>query len=542
MFHSDLAVAMAAVGGSLLNCTLSPAFKRGFFLVGSDLHLQPRNLMKITINKSDSKADAYGFLLEEGTLSSAAIKSYEKKFGISLTDFLKQNKFKGNLLETVVFPVLKSNKLVHLVFVGLGKKGTSNTYLEHYRRALAHLYNQCVARKLQSMSIIVPSKKTIAVSDELLGQQSATTLLMADYYFDTYKSEKDAKKHEVQDVNLVVSMGEKEFKKGIKDGEYIAQAVNKARHWIDLPPQDLTPPELAKKAKSIAKKTGLKVTVFDEKQVTKMGMGGLKGVSRGSDVDCQLVILEYKTKKKNAPTLAFVGKGITFDSGGLSLKPPAYMETMKEDMSGAAAVIATMEALAHLKPDVNVVGVTPLAENLPSGKATKPGDILTFYNGKTAEVRNTDAEGRLVLADALAYTAKHYKPDAIIDMATLTGACAYALGPFFTGMMSQDEKLVKKLEASADRSGDRVWRLPLHDDYKVAIKSDVADICNIGKNNYMAGATTAAHFLQNFVEKYPWVHLDIAGTAFNVPDMPYYKPGATGVGVRLLVDFAMHWK
>lgn len=219
------------------------------------------------------------------------------------------------------------------------------------------------------------------------------------------------------------------------------------------------------------------------------------------------------------------------------------METMKEDMSGAAAVISTMQAIAILKPDVNVVGITPLSENLPSGSATKPGDILKFYNGKTAEVKNTDAEGRLVLADALSYAVKHCNLDAMIDIATLTGACAYALGPFFTGLMSQHEDLIDKICDSAERTGDRVWELPLHDDYKPAIKSQVADISNVGSKQYMAGAITAGLFLQNFVGDMPWAHLDIAGTAFNVPDISYYRPeGATGVSVRLLIDLAMHWK
>ena len=300
---------------------------------------------------------------------------------------------------------------------------------------------------------------------------------------------------------------------------------------------------MAQKAERIAKEFKLKYTVFNEKEINQMGMGGLAAVSAGSDLDCQLVIMEYKTAKKNAPTLAFVGKGITFDSGGLSIKPANHMETMKEDMSGAAAVIATMASIAQLKPDVNVIAVAPLSENLPSGKAIKPGDIVTFYNGKTAEIKNTDAEGRLILADALSYVVKHYKPDAIIDIATLTGACSYALGPFYCGMMSNHDDLVARLQESSERSGDRVWRLPLSDDYKPAIRSIVADICNIGSPKYLAGATTAALFLQNFVDDVPWVHLDIAGTAFDVPDLPYYRPhSATGFGVRLLVDLAMSWE
>jgi leucyl aminopeptidase len=282
--------------------------------------------------------------------------------------------------------------------------------------------------------------------------------------------------------------------------------------------------------------------MFEEAEIIQMGMGGLAGVSRGSDQDARFVIMEYNCGIKDAPTLGFVGKGITFDSGGLSIKPAASMETMKEDMSGAAAVIASMDALAQLKPSVNIVGITPLSENLPSGKATKPGDVVTFYNGKTAEVLNTDAEGRLILADALSYAVKHFKLDMLIDLATLTGACAYALGPCFTGMFSQHDAMVDRVVEAAKTSGDRVWRLPLHDDYAIAIKSDIADISNIGSKAYMAGGTTAAHFLKNFVNDTPWVHLDIAGTAFNVPDITYYRKGATGVGVRLLVDLAMNWK
>jgi leucyl aminopeptidase len=214
---------------------------------------------------------------------------------------------------------------------------------------------------------------------------------------------------------------------------------------------------------------------------------------------------------------------------------------MKEDMSGAAAVLAAMDALAQLNPSVNVIAVLPLSENLPSGKATKPGDVLKFYNGKTAEVLNTDAEGRLILGDALAYIEKHYDLDALVDVATLTGSCAYALGPFFTGLLSQDADLTKKVQKAADRTGDRVWPLPFDDDYAKAVESKVADICNIGNPKYKAGAVMAAFFLRHFVEKTPWVHLDIAGTAFDVPDIPYYRTGATGSAVRLLIDLARNW-
>ena len=251
--------------------------------------------------------------------------------------------------------------------------------------------------------------------------------------------------------------------------------------------------------------------------------------------------MEYKTKQKDAPTIALVGKGITFDTGGISIKPSGGMEAMKDDMAGAAAVVSVIEAISHLKPAVNVIAFAPLAENMPSGTATRPGDIVRFYNGMTAEIKNTDAEGRLILADALAYAVKNYKPDIMIDMATLTGACAYALGPFFAGLLSQHDEVAEKILASSCRTGDRCWRLPMDNDFRVAIKSDAADICNTGNERYRAGTITAGFFLQNFVGKTPWAHLDIAGTAFNVPDISYYRTGGTGFGVRLLIDFVMNY-
>jgi leucyl aminopeptidase len=214
---------------------------------------------------------------------------------------------------------------------------------------------------------------------------------------------------------------------------------------------------------------------------------------------------------------------------------------MKDDMAGAAAVISTMEALAHLKPRINVIALAPITENLISGHATKPGDIIQFYNGKTAEIKNTDAEGRLILADALSYAVKHYRLDAIINIATLTGSCAYALGPFFGGLMSKHENLSARLLAAAKKSGDRLWPLPFHDDYKPAVRSTVADLCNAGNAKYRAGAITAGFFLKNFVDDVPWVHLDVAGTSFDVPDMPYFRPGATGFGVRLFIDLITDW-
>lgn len=498
---------------------------------------------------SAQKTSVFAFAVEawESTKSKANIPSSLLSFAKTicpeqLPSLLETSDFRGEKMELAHFPFVVDGKHKHLLVVGLGKKNKSIS-IETYRRVVGTIIRKTQALKCSSLALELPEAKLFGVDASYLAQQTAIIAELAQYQFADYITIESRKETEIIDLVMCVNQKiKKDAQEGVAEGQIIAQAVNKTRHWIDLPPSDLTPPELADRAQVIAKKQGLKITIFNEKQVNEMGMGGLAGVSRGSDLDCRLLILEYKAKSKSAPTIAFVGKGITFDSGGLSLKPAQSMEDMKVDMSGAAAVVATMEALAQLKPEINVIGIAPLAENLPSGKALKPGDIVRFYNGKTAEVKNTDAEGRLILADALSYAVKHYKPDAIIDVATLTGACEVALGKFFAGMMSVDDALADRVQNASDKSGDRVWRLPLHDDYKAAIVSPVADLANIGSSRYRAGTITAGHFLKNFVDDVPWVHLDIAGVANDVPDMPYFRPGATGFGVRLLTALAMDWK
>jgi len=491
-----------------------------------------------------TKADCLVFLVEKDFTFSNYFSDIEKQIFPGLAELMKQKKCKGDAKSHLLFPVSVDDKIIHLLIIGLGgSQNGKKLSIENLRRALGTVIRIAEKNNFKSIAIKLPASTKFGVKRDYYGKQIGTILTMACYHFDTYITQESQKlTHDIKVTLVVADKDKQEIKKGIIEGEHIGKAVNSARHWVDLPPSDLTPVQLARNAQQIAKENNLKITIFDGKKVNELGMGGLRAVSAGSDRDCRLVIMEYKAKKKNAPTIAFVGKGITFDSGGLSLKPPAYMETMKEDMSGAASVIGAMEALAKLKPSVNIIGVTPLSENLPSGKAIMPGDVIRFYNGKTAEVKNTDAEGRLVLADALAYTVKQYKPDAIIDLATLTGACQHALGPFFSGMLSNNADFAKKVEKAAELSGERVWPLPLHDDYRPAIRSSVADISNIGSKKYMAGTITAAFFLENFVDNVPWVHLDIAGTAFNVPDISYYRDGATGFGVRLLVELAMHWK
>lgn len=491
-----------------------------------------------TKSLTDHAVDAYVICLEQDAAFSKELKKIASEYFSGLQDLAQKRKFTGALQTSLIVPIHRNAKPCYLILLGIGKKEDKKA--ENYRRALGYLIRIAEQNEIGSFALDLPAPVTFGIDAKQLGQETGIILPMATYYFDEYLTEK---KEKTFAVTLIVAQKDKaDFEKGLKDGATIGTSVNEARHWIDLPPEALSPIEFADKAKKFAKKHDMKCTIFTEKDIIKMGMGGLAGVSKGSELDAHLAILEYDSGKKHAPTIAFVGKGITFDSGGLSIKPAQAMETMKDDMSGAAAVLATMDALSQLRPHVNVIGLMPLSENLPSGSAVKPGDILKFYNGKTAEVLNTDAEGRLILADALSYAVKHYKLDAIIDIATLTGACAYALGPFFTGLMTQNEELQGKIQKAADRTGDRVWPLPLDNDYAVAVKSINADLCNIGSPKYRAGAITAAHFLKNFVDDVPWAHLDIAGTAFDVPDIPYYRTGSTGAAIRLLIDLAMHWK
>ncbi|MEE9267949.1 MAG: leucyl aminopeptidase, partial [Thermoplasmata archaeon] len=323
----------------------------------------------------------------------------------------------------------------------------------------------------------------------------------------------------------------------------VSESTNFVRDLVASPARDKTPRHLAMVAQEAAEEAGFRCTVLDEEEAEELNMGGFLGVARGSGEPPRFLILEYTGASEEERPIAIVGKGITFDSGGLSLKPAKSMETMKEDMAGAAAVIGILQAAAKLQLPVNLVGIAPCTENLPGGRATKPGDVLTTHLGKTIEVLNTDAEGRLVLADGLGY-ATTFNPQAIFDLATLTGACMVALGRMTTGMMGTSEELMDRLRRAGSRTGDYVWPLPLFEEYEEQIKSDVADMKNTGGK--YAGAITAALLLKKFVKDIPWVHLDIAGTrnTDRGPDAlqkEYLPKGPTGVGVRLLIQVLRDW-
>lgn len=486
----------------------------------------------------DQKSKSFILFLHQDFSFDSVLKQISTASGDYLQDFFKEKKFTGKWQQIVTLPVHNKGSFTYYIFVGLGNPKTE--ILEYYRRSVAQALRTAQSLKVDSCALLLPNIDS--VDYELIIKTTTVIVSMTLYAFDDFLSNAH-EKVKIKDVVMVSSKKvTAEDKKALADALIIGDAVNRTRHLVDLPANFINPTTLSEKAAEYAKEYGVDITIFKQPEIIKMGMGGLNAVGMGSQHGPRLVVMEYKVKSKKAPTIAIVGKGITFDSGGYNIKPTGYIEDMKDDMSGAAAVINTICAIAQLKAHVNVVAVAPLAENMVSGGANHPGDIIRFYNGKTALVGNTDAEGRLVLADGLSYVEKNYNPDVIIDLATLTGAAAHAVGPFFSCLLTQDEKLADTLLALGQTSGDALWRLPLINLYKKMVETAFADMCNDGKTKYKAGPTNGACFLSNFVEKTPWAHIDIAPTAFDVPDTPYYQTGgAAGAGVRLLIDFIMNY-
>jgi leucyl aminopeptidase len=349
--------------------------------------------------------------------------------------------------------------------------------------------------------------------------------------------DKTKKKPGIISFTVEDSTAENAFKSGIQKGKSVAKHVNGARTIAHLPANHFTPEDFVKRSKEIAKEDKLKVTVFDEPALKKMGMNGILSVCEGSDKKAKMILVDYNPKGAKK-TLAIVGKGLTFDSGGISLKPPAEMHEMKYDMCGAGATIHAIGAIAELKTKIRIVAAIGAAENMPDAKAIKPGDVYTAYNGLTVEVQNTDAEGRLVLGDVLSYVSKKIKPDFIVDLATLTGAAIIALGHEAAALLSNNTGLAESIKQASLESDDRIWELPMWDEYGEDLKSDIADLKNISGGRG-AGTITGAMYLKNFVdESIPWAHIDIAGTAWRKKASGTQSNGSTGYGVRLLVELA----
>jgi len=428
-----------------------------------------------------------------------------------------------------------------LLLVGLGEKKKAT--LDTLRKASALTANKAIAMKAENISLALHKAFGAKLDPETAGQVTAEGAFYGSYRYDEYVTGDDNGRLARLNVELVDSDSAKirKLQRGLSKGAVIGNAQSYARTLANRPGNIINPPALAQEAKKMAKAApNLTCTVFDEKQLTAKGMGAILAVGSGSKTPPRFIVLKYKSPNKKAnklPTIALVGKAITFDSGGISIKPAANMDYMKLDKSGGIAVLATMKAAAHLKLPLNIYGIIPSAENMPGGSSYRPGDIITTFSGKTVEVLNTDAEGRMVLCDGLNYAVKQ-GCDVIIDIATLTGACMVALGKYRAGLMSNDAKLLKQLQKAADKSGEKLWHMPSGDEYAEEMKSKIADLKNIGSK--WGGACTAAAFLRQFVEEKKWAHLDMAGVDVFESDTNSGAAGSTGFGVRLLTTYLIN--
>ncbi len=442
--------------------------------------------------------------------------------------------FKGEHKQTALLYTRDAITASRIALVGLGKN--EDLDIEKVRQAAGKLVQELRDMGLKTVVIALAPETPPEIA-----QAAAEASRLALYQFNQHKTEGLDKVKALDAITFLVTdeATKSLVEEGVAIGDAIAKGTNLARDLSNQPPNHLTPTLLADKAVEVANEVGLKCEIFDLAQLQEKGFRTLIGVSQGSVEEPRFIILEHIPDGEGRDTVAFVGKGITFDSGGLSLKSGSGMMDMKHDMSGAAAVLGAMHVVGVLKPDLHVVGLIAASENMPSATAQRPGDVVETYGGKTIEILNTDAEGRLVLADALGYAA-HYNPKAAVDLATLTGAVVTALGNLACGMMGTDDALMDKIRTAADKTHERVWELPLWDDYDELIKSDIADVKNIGDGT--AGTIVGAAVLKKFAEGYPWVHLDIAGTAWDVKGSSYIpSKGGTGYGVRLLVQLARDW-
>jgi leucyl aminopeptidase len=474
-----------------------------------------------------ARADVLAVPVTAGPTLGAGADAVSAGFPGSLETFMERAGFEGTPGQALFVPL--EGATASALLVGLGE--AADVTLDALRRAAA-----LVAQRA-SGSARVATTLADAAPDGLeraaVGQAIVEGFLLGSYSFDEYRATKKATK--IRSVSLLVGSGAAAVKKGAARGEVVAGAVAWARDMVNTPARELSPDQFAKAAQQLLRGKNVKVEVFDVAALKRQKLGGILGVGQGSKQPPRLVKMTYSPPRAKG-SLALVGKGVVFDSGGLSLKTGAGMETMKTDMGGAAAVIAAMSALSGLGVTQKVVGYAPMVENMPSGDAIRPGDVLTFRNGKTAEVLNTDAEGRLILADALALAAEG-KPDGIVDLATLTGACVVALGEKIAGLFAGDEAFGERVEDAAKRAGESMWPLPLPKEYRKMLDSEVADMKNISHGGY-GGALTAGLFLQEFVADVPWVHLDIAGPARAGADDGYVRRGGTGFGVRTLLELA----
>lgn len=488
----------------------------------------------ITGNFTEANVEALAVAVFKGEKATAdVLKDLDKLTGGLIAAVMKSEEFKGEAGESVLlrFAAAGKVKATRLMLIGAGDKAD---YKPHGIATLSGAATRAL-RKLNVKSFaVMPRSEGSAVE---AAQNAVQGFITSQFELDKYKTQD--KNNKSVDTLVVCVDGAKpaDLKKGIERGQGMGESMNFTRDLANEPPNILTPTEMANRAKNMAKETGLKCEILDEAKMIKMGMGSLMSVSIGSEQPAKMIVLKYTPEKstaKKGEMLALVGKGITFDTGGISIKPAEGMDAMKYDMSGGATVLGAMRAIALLKPSVPVLGVVAAVENMPDGKASRPSDVVTAMNGKTIEILNTDAEGRLILADAVAYAEKQ-GATRIVDMATLTGAVIIALGDVNTGIMGNDQEFVDEIIACGDEAGEGFWQLPISKEYSKQIRSDIADIKNIGPRG-KAGTIMGAVFIQEFVDKAKWAHLDIAGTAWSDGAKPHASKGPTAVAIRTLVN------
>jgi leucyl aminopeptidase len=475
---------------------------------------------------------------EDGKEQQGKVGLLDKKSGGLIKEIIGGGDFDGKHLQVSVTYTRGIIPAKRIVLAGVGKK--ADFTMEKLRGAFATAARQVRILGIREFSTSPDFIFLNKPPDEIV-KAVVEGVCLGLYQYTPFKTIDRDKIRGMKEFSIIV---EKEnayntIRRAAKEAEIISRAVCFTRDMVSAPGNEMTPTDMAHEARKIAKRRNVKLTVLDKAAMKKIGMNALLGVARGSAEPAKFIILEYRGGNRSEPPVALVGKGLTFDSGGISIKPSEKMDEMKSDMAGGAAVMGVIMAAADLNLKVNAVGLIPATENLPGGRAYKPGDILKSLSGQTIEVLSTDAEGRLILADALTYAGR-FNPAAIIDLATLTAACVIALGDHVTGMMGTDERLKNKIKVASDATDEKVWELPLWEDYHELIKSDVADYKNHGGRP--GGAITAAAFLSKFVGVYPWVHLDIAGPAWLTRDKPYIPKGASGVGVRLMVQFLRNWQ
>jgi leucyl aminopeptidase len=492
-----------------------------------DIKAATGNILKI-------KADAIvvyhyeGVKHPEGEAAAA-----DKALDGAITQLIKKGDIKGKLNEVTLIHSLGRLPAGRIIVVGLGKKRKLDT--NKIRGAVGETCRYLRGKGITSVAGTVPWAGINGIGTDDAVQSITEGAILGLYTFKRHITKKESQRGEIKTFTIV-GRGKRRLESVIEKGKILAEAANWARDMVNEPSNFMTPNDMAGAARQLAEKYGLEIEVFEKEKIQELGMGGLLGVSQGSQQPPRFIVLSYKGNASGKIDLVLAGKGVTFDSGGISIKPSNGMEEMKGDMAGGASVMAALMAVARLKPKINVTALVPATENLPSGTAMKPGDIITAMNSKTIEVLNTDAEGRLILADALCY-AKKIGAKAIIDVATLTGACQIALGRVCTGAFTNNQTFLNKVIAVGNASGEPAWQLPMYEEYREQLKSDYADIKNIG--NRYGGAITAAKFLEEFVGGTPWVHLDIAPTSDTDKDKGYQVKGATGVPVRTLVNLVL---